>query len=77
MSLLFFFKPLWRPGAEYRPFKKQKRKVYRIRYEKEPIAEPVDFTTFAQDLLLDKRKRQQRKEDKEAQDMFSVLDGLI
>lgn len=74
MSLLFFFKPLWRPRADYRPFKKQKRKVYRMRYEKEPVAEEISFANFAQELMLDKRKRQQQKEDKEVQEMFSVLE---
>lgn len=45
-----------------------------MRYEKEPVAEEISFANFAQELMLDKRKRQQQKEDKEVQEMFSVLE---
>jgi hypothetical protein len=75
MSLLFYFKPLWRPRADYRPFRKQKRKVYRIVYKEQPEAQEISFAYFAQELEFDRIKRRRKREDQEVAQIFST--GII
>lgn len=44
MSLLFFFKPLWRPGGEewYKPRRKRKKKPEAIEIYQEPPSSPQE-----------------------------------
>jgi len=65
MTMLYFYKPAFRPMTEYRAPKKAKKRTYRMSYDrKTPTAEAEDLTKYAEALhQYAKRRQRQREED--------------
>ena len=65
MTMLYYYKPIFRALTDYRAPKKSKKKSYRMVYDrKTPVAEKEDLTQYAEALHgYAKLRQKQRDED--------------
>lgn len=64
MSLLYYYRALFRPAAQYVAPKRAAKKVYRVSYERRTaVAEPEDLRPYAQALVSHAKIRQKQKEE--------------
>lgn len=64
MTMMYFYKPLFRPLTDYRAPKKSKKKSYRMVYDrKTPSAEKEDLTEYADALHKYAKLRQRQREE--------------
>lgn len=64
MTMMYYFKPLYRPLTDYRAPKKRTRKSYRMTYEKKtPTAEKEDLTEYAGALMRHAKLRQRQRDE--------------